>query len=301
MLAIVIVVLSLSQSVWGGCAIEPVDGHVVINNSEWVGRGPHKFQQCSTLKTIQMPDNISTIENNDFQHSGLTEIEIPDSVITIESAAFGYCYDLVSVTLSSALESIGSSAFRSCNKLEGLSLPNTLTEVPNNFCYGCKALKSLQLSDSLTVIGIYAFASCESVLSIDLPNSLTTIGRSAFSNCDSILSVSVPPNVQLIGAEAFAGCDDLSSIEVLADNSTGYDDDIFDDCSCTDCSTAISTPICNCLNCTATNPGDDLEDSSATSVAVIAGSVAGGVVFLAIVAYIIYRSRTRGFTRVPSL
>jgi hypothetical protein len=49
------------------------------------------FYNCTNLKNINVPDNISNIGVSAFEESGLRKIEIPNSVKTIEENAFKSC------------------------------------------------------------------------------------------------------------------------------------------------------------------------------------------------------------------
>ena len=61
--------------------------------------GEKMFYNCSNLQTILLPTNITSIQNNAFTSSGLTEIDIPNSVRTVGFDAFAYCNNLTKAVI----------------------------------------------------------------------------------------------------------------------------------------------------------------------------------------------------------
>ena len=151
------------------------------------------FHYCTSLTSVNIPDNITSIGQSAFQNSSLTRIVIPDSVTTIGDCAFYNCTSLTSVTFgeNSQLTSIGSLAFS-----------------------GCTSLTSITIPDSITKIGGWAFADCKSLTSIDVPSSVTEIKVGAFNNCASLTSITIPDSVPEIINELFNGCEKLTSVRI---------------------------------------------------------------------------------------
>ena len=56
------------------------------------------FQDCASLKSIEIPDSVTSIGEFAFGNTGLTSITIPNSVTSIGEYAFQYCEKLTSVT-----------------------------------------------------------------------------------------------------------------------------------------------------------------------------------------------------------
>ena len=61
--------------------------------------GEKMFYECSNLKTMVLPTNVTSIQKNAFTSSGLTEIDIPNSVRTVGFDAFAYCSNLTKVVI----------------------------------------------------------------------------------------------------------------------------------------------------------------------------------------------------------
>ena len=84
------------------------------------------FYQCTTLKTITIPDSVTEIGNYAFfDCRSLTSVTIPDSVTTIGWLAFYYCSSLTSVTIPNSVTEIGYSAFENCRSLKSVYLAPT--------------------------------------------------------------------------------------------------------------------------------------------------------------------------------
>jgi len=84
----------------------------------------HFFENCKSLKSIDIPGTVKVIGAFAFQGSGLTSIVIPEGVETIEQNAFRYCKDLKSVTLPESIREIRHDAFAGCSSLETVNLPS---------------------------------------------------------------------------------------------------------------------------------------------------------------------------------
>ena len=70
------------------------------------------FEDCSSLKSITIPDGVTSIGDNAFSDCiNLKSITIPDSVTSIGYGAFWCCNSLKSVTIPASVMSIGEYAF----------------------------------------------------------------------------------------------------------------------------------------------------------------------------------------------
>ena len=59
--------------------------------------GSQAFLKTSQLKTIEIPENVSTIGQEAFRESGITTVKLPNGVTNIASRAFYYCPELTEV------------------------------------------------------------------------------------------------------------------------------------------------------------------------------------------------------------
>lgn len=171
-----------------------VDGHIFygtditsvkFENPDCTITGSATFQACSSLTSIDLPDNIQEIPANTFrQCTGLTSYEVPSSVKTIGDYAFLDCSSLKEISFeeTSSLKSIGTQAFEDTG-LEVFDMPDTVTSVGSYIFNHVEELKTLSLSNSLTSIHDRAFENATGLeeVEIDLDQSqLESVGAYAF-------------------------------------------------------------------------------------------------------------------------
>ena len=91
--------------------------------------GCSAFYGCTSLTSITLPGNVSTIGEFAFAHTALIKLHIPENVKTIKDSAFFSCTELSDVTLSKGIATVGSMAFADCKKIKSIFVPNTVTSI----------------------------------------------------------------------------------------------------------------------------------------------------------------------------
>ena len=215
----------VSNTYVDGKGIIEFDGDVTII-------GDYAFYYCDSLKSVTIPDSVTTIGVGAFSGCGslqefngkfasedgrclivdgvlnsfalgcgATEYTIPDSVTSIEYMAFSDCSNLTNVTIGDSVTTIGYGAFKGCSSLTSVTIGDGVTFIGGSAFYNCSSLTSVTIGDGVTQIASYAFAYCRSLTNITIPDSVTTIGFNAFSGCSSLTSVyckAITPPVALI-------------------------------------------------------------------------------------------------------
>lgn len=134
----------------------------------------HMFYECTSLRTIEIPDCICTISDFAFSKSGIKELDLNhtisscwiawnafedsaietitmDYVDSISSYAFNNCYNLKEVHIGDSCMYIGKYAFSNCTSLQSATLPTNekYTELYAGIFYNCKALESITIPASI--------------------------------------------------------------------------------------------------------------------------------------------------------
>ena len=115
-------------------------------------------------------------------HAYIKTVSLPDGLTSIGFCAF-YGYSLTSVSIPNSVTSIGGSAFAGCSGLTSVTIGNSVTTIGSYAFSGCSGLTSVTIPNSVTSIGYSAFQYCSGLTSIDIPNGVTSIGSSAFGGC----------------------------------------------------------------------------------------------------------------------
>ena len=173
------------------------------------------FNNCNSLTTITIGENVNTIPRNVFYGcTKISSIIIPNSVTSLGVCAFGGCTGLKNITLPNTLTSITASLFAGCTNLSSVTIPNTVGVIDGAAFSGCSALTEITLPNSVKTIGDGCFTGCTSLTEIDIPESITQINNTVFSGCTGLTSVTIPNSVTRIGSGTFKGCSSLASISI---------------------------------------------------------------------------------------
>jgi len=222
------------------------------------------FHGQRTMKSIIIPDSITSIEQSAFLDTGLERVQLPNSLFSIGKLAFGHCF-LQSVSFGKSLTIIGESAFSNNPKLNSIVIPKSVKEiglrafcssrwgngiqsikvVDDNLYYdsrnNCNAIvetrtdtlvfgcRTSSIPETIKHIGENAFYECDSLMEVSLPNSIETIGIGAFCCCVNLCNIVLPESITRIELAAFAGCEKLTDI-VIPQNVSYIGERVFSGC-----------------------------------------------------------------------
>ena len=212
----------------------------ILNMNNVKSIGVNAFNMCSSLTSVNIPNDVSILNNYTFYScTGMTDISLPSSMTNIAAGVFDNCVSLKKILLPSSLKAIGLSAFNACSGLTSLFLPSTLTSVDEAF-NGCTQIKFLLTnaylsnlsavaqSMPLTYINFnYDNLGKNDILSLNKQGTLSTvilgssidfIDPSMFKDHTLILSITIPTSCKSIKTSAFQGCTSLSFFEFSSDS-----------------------------------------------------------------------------------
>ena len=174
------------------------------------------FCDCSTLKSISLPNSITEIGGWAFFCCvGLQEVTLSNRLKTIGDAALSSCGMLLSVTLPESLVNVGDSAFYGCSGMEAYygkfaSEDNRCLVIGNVLRhFAPRGLDEYAIPDGIVVIAHDAFYESLRLQRVTIPKSVKSIEEYAFYYCESLKSVyckcETPPS---LGVSVFDNSDD---------------------------------------------------------------------------------------------
>ena len=97
----------------------------------------------------------------------LKSVKLPDGLTTIGSQAFYCCSNLVSVDMPSSVDCIESESFYKCGSLESIDISN-VQRIEDKAFMGCESLKEVNLLNKVYT-GWGAFSQCNSLTTVKIP------------------------------------------------------------------------------------------------------------------------------------
>lgn len=174
--------------------------------------GSYAFQNTS-LTSVNIPDNVETIENNAFGRvKRLQEVHLPDNLTALGGSAFEYCRNLRAVKIPSKIKVITWYAFRDCSSLQSVELHDSITGFGNESFAGCD-LREITLPKSTTAVGNHAFERNANLSKVTFNEGLISIGENAFYNT-AIDTLNCPSTLRNLYNAAFARCYNLRQINL---------------------------------------------------------------------------------------
>ena len=194
-------VKSLGSSLFTSCAFEYIE---LPSTLETIGHG--SFNQCSLLKEIVIPNNVTQIVKGSFNsNKSLKYAYIGNKVELLGERTFVSCSALTKVVLGSSVKTILADSFNNCHNLKEVHI-DSLEHWVNIDMSGQSANP------------LFASATCKLYLNgsaieeIVVPESITVIKQGAFQNILSAKKIVIHKNVTEIGMLAFSGCTGVKEI-----------------------------------------------------------------------------------------
>ena len=145
--------------------------------------------------------------------SDLLSISLTENITHIEEEAFFSCLRLSRIWNMENVKYIGASAFYDNFSLKLDTLPQGLEYIGDNAFFHCRNLSISKIPDSVSYLGTKAFSSCSGLESISLSSSLTEIKDETFDYCNNLDVVDFKEGLVSIGKHAFTHCEKIKTLQ----------------------------------------------------------------------------------------
>lgn len=142
---------------------------------------------CCSLKSISLPDSVSSVGANLFCNSTeLESVRLPRNLRTLSPYMFCGCKSLRQIEMPYEVDDFSEGLFAECTSLEEIPFRAGIKTLPEGVFDCCTSLHTLVIPDSVTKICSGAIAGCSSLTTIVLPASLEEFAPDAISDCPSL-------------------------------------------------------------------------------------------------------------------
>lgn len=114
---------------WLGPGVYPGEVVDVQIGEEVTGLGERSFTGFSSLSSIVVPKNVTSISGEAFSWTGLRDVMFENGIIELSYGAFSYSQSLSSITLPNTLQKIGADVFEECYGLSSISVPKSVVDI----------------------------------------------------------------------------------------------------------------------------------------------------------------------------
>ena len=200
------------------------------------------FESCRNMKSVTLPQTLTTIGELAFSNSGLTAISIPGAVTTIGSQAFGST-PLTSITLEDgdqpcAIVNGFYGTFRTPSAdydlylgrnlvyedQNGSPFPNVtsatigskVTSLPHRFFYDRDKLTAVTGAENVATMGTEVYKYCDNLESVELGSTLRVLPESTFESCVKLANLQLPSSLVEIQQWSIYNCQALAELTIPA-------------------------------------------------------------------------------------
>lgn len=207
----------------------------------------HIFYNTANLKTLDIPNTITTVThtifdgkrlklydgnkeliiindavyskdqkilyyypvNSDYNNNGFT---LSDNTEMIAQYAF-YNSGIKTITSNENLKNIGKFAFYSCTELTKIDFSNSKLTTIGDFAFADSTVSKIIFPDTTASIGSYTFNNCKSLEEVIFSDSIISeIKPFTFNSCTNLETINLPNSVKVIGENAFNNCTSLANV-----------------------------------------------------------------------------------------
>ena len=199
---------------WGCRALEYADlSHIT-------SYGKHMFEDCESLREIELNPILHFILDYLFTRSGISTFTIPSNITKIGEGAFSGCNSLNRITIPSNVTEIGDSAFRNSQHLDADLSSEGATLTIGKYAFASTAVKSISIKRDMN-IGSSAFLSCDLLKNLSINRGSIYLDNDAFCSCEKLSNVTLSEEAKYsFGNTPFKSCGDIKTITIPASMKT---------------------------------------------------------------------------------
>ncbi|MBQ2070405.1 MAG: DUF2357 domain-containing protein, partial [Bacilli bacterium] len=168
--------------------------------------GTKLIRYKGSARSLRIPDFITEISGDAFNHSSIEAITMPRNLAVIDNYAFLFCTKLRSISFP-ALKNlpIGEYAFECCNALSALAIRCETLVIKDYAFRECKALSAIVINATQTTFGHYVFDQCSGLVKFEFGrgNKSLSIGNHSFHGCPNLRALLIPAGKVVIGDNCF--------------------------------------------------------------------------------------------------
>ena len=196
---------------------DTITGVIVPDSVTNIGRDA--FEGCLSLTNAIISTNVTEINNEVFNSTGLTSFAFPVGITSIDPSAFDSCSQLANVTIPATVVNIGQYAFNDCYTMTSVVIPDSVTNLGDWAFEGCVNVTNLTIGRGISTIPTYEFEYCTDLQSVTIPDEVTNIGSCAFAYCFALTNITYGSGIGTnLGNLRFNGTINLCTITISSNN-----------------------------------------------------------------------------------
>ena len=203
---------------------ESVESVVVSMGDNVVTIGNNAFHNMSKMTAVTLSASLTTIGDDAFASTGLTELTIPAKVTTIGQEAFAWNKNLASITIADSNEPLNLynnyyRTFRDLSSAYSLYLGRNLEYEEKNDC-PFPSVASVEIGPMVTTLHHRQFYSAPTLTTVTGAENVDSMGTEVYFNSGKIKSVSLGKVLKVLPESTFENCTSLESLvlpETLTD------------------------------------------------------------------------------------
>ena len=202
----------------------------VIEGVDVIAIKDYCFENCLSLKTLVLPDQVKSLGEGAFNRClNLESVTLSAKIHVLRDHTFANCVNLKAIIIPFGIQKIEKECFRDNFSLRHIEIPGSINRIEEGTFASAHNLESVTLELGVVEIGPVAFYNCSNLRSVILPDSVEVLKRGCFAECSNMTKLILPKNLESIEELAFKHCTSLEEIN-LPENVLTVNESAFEEC-----------------------------------------------------------------------